>query len=472
MFSLIRKYNWIRHISWRYMWSKKLPSILTIISVALGVGLICSVYTLRDETKRRFEEEGQAFDIVMGPKGSPLQLVLSSVYFLDAATGSIPYKEYESIKKNEDVAAAFPIGLGDNYHGFRIVGTTRDIFDHEWQLDSEGKKIKRPFKLAEGRYFKKSMEAVVGGIVAKQTGLKIGDKFAGTHAFGLDAEEHAKHKYTVVGILEIRGTPMDHAIFCSLDSVWEVHGHHHHPPVGSEGDSAAHTEASEQSTTASASSSSDSPACPAAKASTDATGGAGLCPACVDADKDGEHHELTVSAVLINLKSPALRFTFADYVDKNYNAMAVIPVNEIRMLYDQLLSPIKLVLLVVAFLVVVVAAITIMIGLYLSIQQRRRDLAIMRALGASASLIFGTVILEALLITILGIVAGWLLGNAISYGLGLFLAKRIGMTITVLGLSEPEPWAIVLVGVLGYLAGVLPAWQAYRRNVARDLAEL
>lgn len=417
------------HIAWSYLWNRKLTTSLTILSVALGVGLIYSVLTLREETRKRFEEEGQSFDVVVGAKGSPLQLVLSALYFMDVPTGNIKLADYEAIKKHEDVAAAFPINLGDTYHGYRIVGTTPDLFDYTWTSASSGE-TRKPFRLAEGAIFTKSMQAVLGSAVARTEGLKIGDTFIGAHGFtqmpeGMQ-ELHEKNPYTVVGILEPSGSPNDRAVFCSMDSVWEVHGHH------GEGD--GHRE-------------------------------------------EGEAHEKDasseVTAVLVSLQSPALRFQFVEYVNETYNAMATIPINQIANLYMNVLGTVKSVLLAVGYLVVAISAISILIGLYLSIIQRKRDLAVMRALGASAYEIVGSVLIEAFLVTMLGILAGWLIGNLVAWGVGLYLQSRYGLSIGIFSmLTTEEIAAFSTVALVGIIAGIVPAWQAYRTDVARDLAEL
>lgn len=410
------------HIAWGYIWSRKLITGLTVLSVALGVALISAVHTLREETQRRFEEEGQAFDIVVGAKGSPLQLVLSSVYFLDTPTGNITYADFEELLNHEDVSGAFPIGLGDTYRHFRIVGTVPELMRHKWIVDPISGRERIPFRLEEGRFFEQDFEAVVGSVVAQRTGLKVGDTFAGTHGFM--EGEHTEYPYTVVGVLKPGGTPNDRAIFTTLESVWEIHEHHGEDPHGED-------------------------------------------------DRAGHEHvedEREVTAVLVNLESPALRFTFLEYINREMNVMAAIPVNEIQKLYSQLLGTANSVLLTVAYLVVVASALTIMIGLYMSILQRRRDLAIMRALGASSVDIFGTVILEAFWVTILGIGAGWLLGNTVAWGLGLYLTQRLGLVITAFGLSTETIVSFAIVAIVGLVAGILPARQAYRTDVAWDLA--
>ncbi|MCX5771589.1 MAG: ABC transporter permease, partial [Candidatus Hydrogenedentes bacterium] len=416
------------HIAWGYLWNRRFTSALTILSVALGVGLIYSVLTLREETRKRFEEEGQSFDIVVGAKGSPLQLVLSALYFMDAPTGNIRLSDFEAIEKNEDVDAAFPISLGDTYRGFRIVGTTTGLFSYTWTNPVSGEQ-RKPFNLAEGRLFQKPMEAVLGSTIARAEDLKVGDTFIGSHGFielpdGV-REDHVANPYTVVGILDPSGSPNDRAIFADLASVWDVHGQKHNAAEEAGGETRA-----------------------------------GADP-------------LEITAVLVSLQSPALRFQFVEYVNDTYNAMATIPINQIQNLYASLLGTAKSVLLSVGYLVVVISAISILIGLYLSILQRRRDLAIMRALGASAYEIVGSVLIEAFLVTVLGVAAGWVVGNLATWGVGLYLTRQYGLTIDVFTmLTNEQLAAFSVVGLVGIIAGIAPAWQAYRTDVARDLSEL
>ncbi len=404
------------HIAWSYLWNRKLTTVMTVISVALGVALISAVLTLREQTQKRFEEEGQAFDLVVGAKGNPLQLVLSTVYFLDAPVGNIARADMEKIAKMDDVTAAFPIGMGDTYKGYRIIGTVRELMDFKWGG-------RHPYALASGNYWTKPYEAVIGAGVAQDTGLKVGGTFTGMHGFvqGGGAEEHAEKPYTVVGIMALSGTPNDRAIFCDIASVWDVHEH------------------------------------PA-----DAAGGA---------DAHEHHASDEVTAALVKLATPALRFEFKDKINKGYNVMAAVPVMEIQKLYDQLLGTAKAVLLAIGYLVVVISSMSILIGLYMAILQRRRDLAIMRALGATRGEIFGAVLIEAFWVTLLGLAAGWALGALTCRVLGLYLATKLGFHIAAVSLSADLITAYSAVLLMGLIAGILPAWQAYRTDIARDLAE-
>lgn len=404
-------------MAWSYLWDRKLTTSLTIISVALSVGLISAVLTLRDETRQRFEEEQNAYDVVVGPPGSPLQLVLNSVYFIDQATGTIPYSTYEKIRQHEDVNDAFPIALGDTYKGFRIVGTEPHLFEYPWESVRGEKRY--PFKLEAGRFFEAPMEAVVGYRVANETGLKAGDDFIGLHGSidmgELNEEDHSDTPYKVVGVLKPSGTSNDRAIFVDIGSVWETHK----------------------------------------------DGGGSLELVTTEGPQ--------VTSVLVDLYTPATAFVFMQEMNKTYPVKSARPVDEILKLYRNVLQPAVAVLKGIGYIVVVISAISILIGLYLSIIQRRRDLAIMRALGASAGEIFGAVIIEAFLVTALGIVAGWATGKLGALALGSYTARTYGMGITHISTGREELQFFAIVALLGLLAGILPAWQAYQTDVAKNL---
>ncbi|MCX8064261.1 MAG: ABC transporter permease [Candidatus Hydrogenedentes bacterium] len=427
-------------IAWGYLWNRKFTAILTILSVALAVALISSVLTLREETRKRFEEEGQAFDLVVGAKGSPLQLVLSSVYFMDNPTGNIPWEVYEQIKNDKEyVQIAYPIALGDNYQGFRIVGTEKGLFQHKWISPITGEE-RQPFQVAKGRIFEQSFEAVLGALVAKETGLDIGDSFISSHGFVnlpevLGGHGHEQHPYVVVGILKPSNSPFDRAIFTSIDSVWDIHANHEEEKEIQSGKS------------------------PEEEGD-------------IRYQEWGKNPRSMITAVLVQLQSPALRFQYREMIRESTVAMAATPVEEISKLFEQFLGTAKTVLLTIGYLVVVVSALSIMIGLYLAIIQRRRDLAIMRALGASRVEIFGSVLIEAFWITLLGIFVGYVLGGIVSKIVGLYLTQKYGLSVTPFILTPEHITSFATVAVMGLLAGIIPAWQAYRRNIARDLMEL
>jgi len=418
------------HIAWSYLWNRRFTTVMSIISLALSVGLISTVLTLREQTRRRFEEEGQSFDMVVGAKGNPLQLVLSAVYFLDLPKGTMSMDEFEQIKSEEDqVQAAFPICMGDTFKGFRLVGTTPDLFDYKWGSDLE-----KGFELADGKCFEKPFEAVMGAVVAESSDLRVGDTFYSTHG-AIGGHIHENHPYTVCGILERSHSPNDRAIFCDVESIFAAHEHTDHEGEDDHEDELEHEEEEMLF-------------------------------------DDGIGVRGKVSAVLVKLHSPIYRYEFRDMVNTEYNAMAVIPIEQIQQLYEQLLGTAKAVLLAIGYLVVVISSITIMIGLYMSILQRRRDLAIMRALGASPGEIFGSILIEAFWVSILGLAAGWAVGTGVCWTLGLYMTRKVGFQVGAITWTADLVTAYSIVILVGLIAGLLPAIQAYRTNVARDLAHV
>ena len=197
----------------RYLKFRWLVTLLTVASIALGVALVCAVLALRHESERALSKEAGLYDLVAGGRGSPLQLVLSSVYHLDSPTGNLPYTDYERLRHDPRLLWAAPIGLGDNYVGYRIVGTEAHFFDLP---DRGGDPF---FQLARGHIFKDRFEVVLGSHVATATGLDIGDSFFGTHGL-VDVpggEVHRDFPYQVSGILAPTGTAQDRAIFGTLE---------------------------------------------------------------------------------------------------------------------------------------------------------------------------------------------------------------------------------------------------------------
>jgi putative ABC transport system permease protein len=444
------------HIAWNYLWNRKLTTFLTIISVALGVGLITSVLLLSYEVERRFVQEGQSFDIAVGAKGSTQQLVLSTVYFIGIPAGVMPASYYETLKKEEEVLAAFPITMGDSYRGFRIVGTIREMLEFDWR-DRVTEERRGTFDLRDGQYFSRPREAVIGNTVAMETGLKAGDRFASTHGMieMEGSEHHEATPYTVVGVLMPSGTPNDRAIFVDYRSIYEVHEHEYGTPslYGSDVQpGAGYTE--DKAAAATTSKGPDEPT----------------------QEEAGEEHfdpREKLTAVLLVLNSPGQRYEFKQRISEHYpNAVAAIPIMEIQSLYNQLLGTARQVMLYIGFLVIIISSISILIGLYLSIIQRKRDLAIMRALGASSGEVFGAVLIEAFWVTLLGIVSGYAAGLALTWGIGAYLIQKIGFKVSVLSPSPDMISAYSAILIMGMLAGILPAWQAYRTDVARDLADL
>ncbi|CAN5492860.1 ABC transporter permease [soil metagenome] len=430
-------------MSWRFLWGRSLVTILTIAGVALGAALISSVLTLRRETQRTFVAESGLVDLVVGAKGSPLQLVLSSLYHLDMPTGNIPYSRYEALKKDPRVTAAVALGLGDNYHGFRIVGTGPEYFELR-DRESTGASAAH-FHIAEGHVFAANFEAVIGSEVARQSHLKVGDKFVGSHGLVAIAggEEHDEFPYHVVGILAAGGGSADRAIFTPLGSVWAIHDHEKAEHAALAGDT---------------------------KETSSTTTGHGSYSFLRTGASTKRSNEREVTAVLVQLKTPGMRLWMAEEIKNQTESMAAIPINEMLRLYQQILAPIERALLAVAYLVVVVSALTVLTTLYQSAERRRRDMAILRTLGAHPRDIFILFLLEGVLLTLGGLVAGAVLGHLLVGFSGYFFRASTGLVVNGWSMDATEVHALLFVAAIGVVAGLLPGCIAYRRAPAVDLA--
>ena len=409
----------LAHLAWRYVCARPIVTSVSILGLALGSALISVVLTLHRETEDTFKREAALFDLIVGAKGSPLQLTLSALYHLDVPTGNIPYERYEALRDNPRVAFAVPIGLGDNYEGFRIVGTEQHFFD---LVDRESEKPL--FGLAEGDYFKDPFDVVLGSTVARETGLKVGEVFSGTHGLVSvpGSEVHTDFPYRVTGILNPTGTSQDRAIFGTLQSVWDIH----------DKEAAMHDRIK------------------------------GIAP-----DKNAPRE---TTAVLVQLKARGLRLWVADEIRNETEAMPAIPINEILRLYQQVLAPIQRLLLGVAGIVVVVAGLAVLATLYQAVERRRRDLAVTRCLGAHRREVLGLVLWEAGLLGAAGVLLGWLLGHGALALVSGMVRVRSGLQIDPWTTSATEWQTLGLVFVTALLAGLIPALLSYRRSPLNDLA--
>jgi putative ABC transport system permease protein len=206
-------------LAWRYLGARPLLTALHVILLAVGVATLVLLLLFTTQAEERLERDARSVDLVVGAKGSPLQLILSSVLHVDVPTGNIPLEAARRIGADPMVASATPISLGDSYRGFRIVGTDESFL----ALYSA--------RLAQGQPFHEEMEAVLGSEAARQTGLALGASFLGSHGLaGAGGAAHGEHPFKVVGILAPTGSVIDRLVLTPLESVWEVHGAHGAPP--------------------------------------------------------------------------------------------------------------------------------------------------------------------------------------------------------------------------------------------------
>lgn len=205
--------NWL-YIAWRNLGLKKLQTALSLVLLAFGVGLVSLLMLTEKQLTDTFDRNIRDIDLVLGAKGSPLQLILANVYHVDAPTGNIRLADAEKVMNHPYIASGIPLAYGDNYRGFRIVGSTLDYTEHyaaEW---------------AEGRPFENAFEVVVGARVAETTGLRVGDEFFSAHGLQDETDVHTDKTFFVVGVLEESGSVLDQLLLCNIETIWGVHEGH------------------------------------------------------------------------------------------------------------------------------------------------------------------------------------------------------------------------------------------------------
>ncbi|HID75521.1 MAG TPA: ABC transporter permease [Planctomycetaceae bacterium] len=449
-------------IAWRSIQQRALASGLTALSMTLGVALVVAVLVIYGVLDKSFKRGAQGYDMIVGAKGSPLQLVLTTVYHLGRPPGTIPYQYYLDLSPggrfSDAVRAAVPVCVGGNYKGFRVIGTEPYYFADFEYLEGE------QYEFAEGRNFNAGnyFEAVIGSTVARETGLEVGDTFRPVH--GLDAEQGEEHEpFTVVGILAPTGTPNDRALFVNIEGFYLVHEHEEEDQAGGE------AAGDETVAPAGATHGGDGEA---------SSGGRPEAPG----TEDEELEKLLarqMTAVLVLRKDPmSPEFDEPDVtnplalprlINREPDAQAVEPAQVIADLFGGIVGNVQTILLVLAVLIVIVAGIGILVSIYNSMNDRRHEIAIMRALGARRVTVMMIILCESILLAIGGGLLGVLLGHSLTWAFSPMIAEHTGVIV--------RPWEfqlteLILVPGLVLLAtavGYLPAVVAYRTDVAQSL---
>jgi putative ABC transport system permease protein len=396
-------------ISLAYLRARSLNTLLNILLLALGVATIVLLLLATTQLDQRMRRDAQGIDLVIGAKGSPMQVILSSIYHLDVPTGNIPYKQALEISRHRMVKKAIPLALGDSYKGARIVGTTPDYLAH---YDA---------KFAQGKRWDKVLEVVIGAEVAARTGLKLGAKFHGSHGMGDEGEAHEAHPYVVVGILERSGTVLDRLVICSVESVWAMHADHHEIKDIN------------------------------------------------DIANQMKEEEKEYTALLIQYASPIAAAMLPRYVNNNSAMQAASPAYETARLFSIIGVGVD-VLRGFALVLVFSAGLSVFIALYNALNERRYDLAVMRTLGARPLTLMLLLLFEGLLLALIGGVLGVALGHALAEVLGYALKAAQQVSVTGWTWVQAEWWVLVLAAGVGVVAALIPAWRAYRTDIAGTLA--
>ncbi|WP_439588787.1 FtsX-like permease family protein [Hydrogenophaga sp.] len=395
-------------LSWRYLWSRPLATTLNLLLLTLGLASMAMVLIARDQVERAFERDLAGIDVVVGAKGSPMQLILAGVFHIDVPPGNIPLAEAGKLAQHPQVAQLIPLSLGDNLQGFRIVGTTHDYPAHYGA------------QLASGAWWQRPLEVVLGAQAAAITGLRLGQAFEGAHGLGVGGASHGETPYTVTGLLAPCGCVLDRLILTATESVWRVHDDMH------AGEGMSEAERAE-----------------------------------LDAALQDER-EITLA--LIRYRTPMAAVSFPRFVNETTSMQAAAPALEITRLLamvgvgTQVLHGLTAVLLAVAGL-------SVFIALWSAVRERRGDLAMLRMLGAPPARVSALLLCEALWLALLACALGLLAAHALTALLGQMLVARHSLAISGWQWVPAEGWVPVLAFGVAVVSALLPAISAYRLDV-------
>lgn len=420
--------------------ARPLYALLCMVSVAAGIALLCAVFLFSQSVASGFARNAKGIDIVVGTKGSPLQLVLSSVYHADIPAGNITMDDYQSLTRSPYIRQAIPLALGDSYKGFRMVGTTPDY------LKLYGAEF------AVGSVFAAPFETVAGA----HTGLTLGQKIAVTHGFSLDSTDvHDDHLYEITGVLKPTGTVLDKLLLTPVESVQQLHsGHDHHHHEGAEEheehhnhdehnhhdhDEAAHHDHHEHE----------------------------------DHEEHGDHEDMAhqITSILLKTRSAVDLMNMPRRINQTSHLMAAVPSYEMAR-FTKSLGIGRQLIVVLGAGFVILSALMLWATLSSGLALRRYDLAVLRVLGASPCRLSNTVIAEALMISGAGAVAGVVLGHVLAYSAVQSIAGLNGLVLpeSLLMPQSMDAGFVALGLVAGLLASFVPSFTAARTDIAGLLA--
>jgi putative ABC transport system permease protein len=445
-------------LSLAYIRARALNAVLNLLLLALGVGTIVLLLLFSAQLGERLTRDARGLDLVIGAKGSPLQLILSSIYHVDFPTGNVPLEEVARWRQHPLVETVIPIALGDSVAGFRIVGTEHAYAEHYGG------------ELSAGRLWEAPFEATIGSAVAAATGLGVGDTLVGSHGLAPGGPVHADEVYTVVGVLEPTASVLDRLVLTPIDSVWLVHGFE--PPRQEAADSDAEHDEAHREQAGSA-----EPLAHGENEPPDAHAELGEHDHELESEEGRESGRafvrpaphLEVTSLLLRYKSPVAAVELPRLVNQGTAIQAASPAFEATRLLSLVGVGVDT-LRGVGLLLIATAGLSVFIALSNAMQERRYDLAVMRTLGASRRQLFTQPLLEALILAGAGALLGILLGHLVAEFAGRLVQEARNMGLTGLTWLPEEVYVLALALVVGLLSALLPAIQAYRTDIAAVLA--
>jgi len=432
----------ISRLSWQNLISNPLNTTLSLLLMTFGVGIISLLFLLNNQIEQQLQANLRGVDMVVGSKGSPLQLILSSIYHIDNPTGNIPYSEAVKIDNNSLVDLTVPLSYGDSYNGFRIVGTT-----HQYPELYE-------MSLKKGRLWSRSLEVVLGSTVAQTHRLKIGDTFYGTHGLIEGGHVHDEYAYEVVGIFNPSYTILDQLILTNAQSVWQVHNHevveqgnehqecdheHHDDEHSHEHHNCDHEHHIEESTASGLELNASIP------------------------------EDAMITSLLVKFKSPIGLIQLPRKINETTNLQAAVPALEISRLTNLLGFGVQTIN-IIAFIIIIVSGLSIFISLYNSLKKRRYELALMRVHGASKWQLAQLVLQEGVILSVIGTVLGLLISRITLLIITLFAEHKYTINSFQFNLLIEELWLLPIALLIGIAASIIPTILSYNINIPKTLS--
>ena len=408
-------------LAWNNIIKRPFSSGLSVLLLASSIMIVILAFLTMQQIESKFNENANKIDLVVGAKGSRLQLVLCNVFHVDNPTGNIRMKDVTFLTKHPFVKNAIPISLGDNYKSYRIVGTNQNFLQ---------KLYKAPLK--QGKLFEKPYEVVLGFNAANKMDLKLGDSFYGSHGIDASIHEHQDAKYLVVGLLDYSGEVIDNLILTPLESVWQVHSEDHKKGSFDLSYEKKH-------------------------------------------DHDHHHHKTTVveedkeiTALLVNYNSPRAKFSIPGIVNNKEQLMAAEPSIEIQRLLD-LVQPAIKVVTVLAWFIFGLAFFSMLITMINSMKNRKYEIAMMRASGATSKLVLISILAEGFLIAFIGGLLGFFMGHILLEIMGQYLTNHYHYQFSGLIFNSFELWLLIGTIATGIISAFIPAIAAYNMDISSTL---
>ncbi|MDA9827127.1 ABC transporter permease [Flavobacteriaceae bacterium] len=400
-------------LSIKNIFNKPLSSFISLALLILGIGIISLLLQLNTLIKDQMDNNLRGIDMVVGAKGSPLQLILSSVYHIDSPTGNISLKDAENINKNRMVGSSIKILYGDNHKGFRIVGAEKKFIELYKGVIKEGTEWNNPY------------EVLVGSKVYEKLNINLGDNLVSSHGLRETGQSHDEGTFKVVGLLKPSNSVIDQLIITSPESVWDIHDTHNHE------DDHKHEH---------------------------------------EDDHENEYDDREITAMLIKFKSPMNIIQFPRQINENTNLQAAVPSYEISRLFKLFGFGIET-LSYLAYLIILVSGFSLFINLFNSMRERKYEMALIRTLGASRFQLSSMITLESLVLTISGFVLGILFSRFGVMFVSSLMEESINYNFSSFKILNEEYWLLGLSILIGIISSLIPAIQVYKMNISKILAD-